>query len=314
MWLLSLAWKNLWRNKTRTLITMSAVFFAVILSVFTSSLKDGIFENLVKNVVSFHTGYIQIHKKGYTEEQVLDNGMLLDEVMIKKILNVENVTGTALRLENYSLVATSAQTKGCLVTGINPGDEDKVTSIKNKLTSGSFTSSNADGLWMSEGLAERLKVIINDTVFLIGQGYHGTTSAGRFVVQGILKFASPDLNDQLIYMNISSAMELYSAPGISTTAVISLKNPKLLDLTVSELQNQLGSDYEVKSWETILPEIKQHIETDSNSMKYIQGILYMLVSFGIFGTLLMMMLERNYEMAMLIAIGMKKSRLYLMCC
>jgi ABC-type lipoprotein release transport system permease subunit len=165
---------------------------------------------------------------------------------------------------------------------------------------------------MSEGLAERLKVIINDTVFLIGQGYHGTTSAGRFVVQGILKFASPDLNDQLIYMNISSAMELYSAPGISTTAVISLKNPKLLDLTVSELQNQLGSDYEVKSWETILPEIKQHIETDSNSMKYIQGILYMLVSFGIFGTLLMMMLERNYEMAMLIAIGMKKSRLYLM--
>lgn len=61
-----------------------------------------------------------------------------------------------------------------------------------------------------------------------------------------------------------------------------------------------------------LPEIKQHIATDSNNMRYIQGILYLLIGFGIFGTLLMMMVERKYEMGMLVAIGMKKSRLIML--
>ena len=70
MWLIKLAWKNLWRNKSRTVITIAAIFFAVILSVTATSLKTGIFDNLVKNVVGFYTGYIQVHKKGYHDEQV----------------------------------------------------------------------------------------------------------------------------------------------------------------------------------------------------------------------------------------------------
>ena len=85
MWIIKLAWKNLWRNRSRTLITVAAIFFAVILSTLAESLKQGVFENLVKNVVSFYTGYIQVHKTGYQEEQILDNSMSQSTAIEKQI-------------------------------------------------------------------------------------------------------------------------------------------------------------------------------------------------------------------------------------
>lgn len=311
MWLISLAWKNLWRNKSRTAITMAAVFFAVILSVFTSSLKDGIFDNLVKNVVSFYTGYIQVHKNGYWDEQVLDNSMDFNENVNFQLLNIENVSGAAPRLETFGLIATDKNTKGCMVVGIDPEKEHLVTSLKDKIIKGSYLETDDKEVLLSAGLADRIKAEINDTVYLIGQGYHGATAAGRFIVKGMVKFGSPELNNQIMYLSLSAAAELFSAEGLATSAVISMKNPKLLQKTVNAIEQKLGNGYEAMSWEVMLPDVKQHIESDSKSMKYIQGILYMLVSFGIFGTLLMMMVERKYELGMLVAIGMKKSKLSL---
>ncbi len=311
MWLLSLAWKNLWRNKSRTAITMAAVFFAVILSVFTSSLKDGIFANLVKNVVSFYTGYIQVHKKGYWDEQVLDNSMDFNEKINYQLLDIENISGAAPRLETFGLIATDKNTKGCMVVGIDPEKENLVTALKDKIIKGSYLEPEDKDVLLSEGLADRIKAEINDTVYLIGQGYHGATAAGRFIVKGLVKFGSPELNSQIMYLSLPAAAELFSSESLATSVVISLKNPNSLQKTVTAIEKNLGSGYEALSWETILPDVKQHIESDSKSMKYIQGILYMLVSFGIFGTLLMMMVERKYELGMLVAIGMKKSKLSL---
>ena len=89
MFLLKLAWKNIWRNRSRTTITMAAIFFAVILSVATSSLREGIFNNLVKNIVSFYTGYVQVHKQGYQDEQILDNSFEASAETEQKILQEE---------------------------------------------------------------------------------------------------------------------------------------------------------------------------------------------------------------------------------
>lgn len=83
----------------------------------------------------------------------------------------------------------------------------------------------------------------------------------------------------------------------------------MLDETADEVRLAIGKKYETMTWEQMMPEVIQHIRTDKGSMYIIQGILYMLVCFGIFGTLLMMMVERKYEMGMLIAIGMKKIKL-----
>src|SRR5665647_2200675 len=111
MWLIKMAWKNMWRNRNRTIITMAAIFFAVILSVIASSLQKGIFDNLVKNVVSFYTGYVQVHKQGYWDEQILDNSFESSAATEQKILQDENVTAITSRLESFALVSSTDITK-----------------------------------------------------------------------------------------------------------------------------------------------------------------------------------------------------------
>lgn len=309
MWLIKMAWKNMWRSRSRTIITMAAIFFAVILSVMASSLQGGIFDNLVKNVVSFYTGYVQVHKNGYWDEQILDNGFESTADTERKILENKNITGLTSRLESFALASSEDITRGSLIVGINPEKEDGVTLLKKKIIEGDYLKDNDTTVLIAQGLADRLKLGVNDTVVLIGQGYHGATAAGKYPIKGIVKFGSPDLNDKALFMPLTLAQDFYSAYGMITTYVLSLKNNEDLQPTASSVRTSLGSGFEVMTWEEIIPDIKQHIEADTNNSKYVRGILYMLICFGIFGTLLMMMVERKFEMGMLVAIGMKKTKL-----
>jgi ABC-type lipoprotein release transport system permease subunit len=309
MWLFRFAWKNMWRNRQRTAITMAAIFFAVILSVAASSLKEGIFDNLVKNVVSFYTGYIQIHKKGYWDEQVLDNSFSPDKELEQKILQQKNIVSLAPRLEAFALVSSGNITKGSMVVGIDPKGEDRITSLRSKLISGNYIENNDHAVLLSQGLAERLKLKARDTIILIGQGYHGTTAAGKYSIKGIVKFGSPELNDRSLFMPLPLAQDMYGAGDNITSFVLSLHHPSELEATSSLIRSAIGNEYEVMTWGEILPDIKQHIETDSKNMRVVHWILYLLISFGIFGTLLMMMVERKFEMGMLVAVGMKKIKL-----
>lgn len=309
MWLVKLSWKNIWRNKNRSMITIAAIFFAVILSVIASSLQDGIFNNLVKNIVSFYTGYVQVHKKGYWDEQVLDNSFQASDQVTRKILQNKNITAVTPRLESFALISSGDVTKGGLIVGIDPEKENGITLLKQKLVQGKYLSDKDRSVLIAQGLAGRLKLKLNDTAVLIGQGYHGALAAGKYPIRGIVKFGSPDLNERVLFMPISTAMDLYGADSMATTYVLSVRDIAKLQSTASSVQSSLGADYETMTWEQIMPEVRQHIQADTNSMKYIQGILYLLICFGIFGTLLMVMVERKYELGMLIAIGMKKSRL-----
>lgn len=309
MWLLQLAWKNLWRNRSRTAITIAAIFFAVLLSVLTSSLKTGIFDNLINNVVSFYSGYIQVHKKGYWEDQLLDNSFLYSNSNSNIIRAHSNIANMSPRLESFALASTGEITKGCLVVGVIPDAENTITKLAEKLVQGAYLQANDKGILISEGLLKRTKLALHDTIVLIGQGYHGSTAAGKYSINGVVKFGSPDLNDKLIYMPLALAQDMYGAKDLITSYALALNDVNDLALTADTLKSQLGGDYEVMTWGEMMPDIKQHIGNDTKNMLVVQAVLYLLISFGIFGTLLMMMAERRFELGMLIAIGMKKSKL-----
>lgn len=312
MWLLSLAWKNMWRNRSRTIITMAAIFFAVILSIATSSLREGIFDNLVRNIVSFYTGYIQVHKQGYQEEQILDNCFAQSANLERKICDYKNVSGITPRLESFALASAENTTKGCLVVGIQPDKEDGITSLKSKVIKGDYLHNHDNQVLLSQGLAERLGLRLHDTIVLIGQGYHGSMAAGKYRIAGIARFGSPELNDKVLFMTLAAAQDFYSAPGMITSYILSLHNIKQTDSTAAGVSANIGNEYEVLTWGEIIPDVRQHIQTDTGNAKYVQGILYLLICFGIFGTLLMMMVERKFEMGMLVAIGMGKVKLMML--
>jgi putative ABC transport system permease protein len=312
MWLFKLAWKNLWRNRSRTYITTSAVAFATVVSVLAKSLQEGVFNNLVKNIVSSYTGHIQVHLKGYNDEQILDNSMGTGTQLEQRISAVPGVAAVAARLESFSLVSSGNKTKGCMVIGIIPGKEKAITLMDQKIKKGKYPTDESREVLIGEGLSTQLASGIGDTIILVGQGYHGSTAAGKYLVGGILKLGSPQLNNRLLVMSLPLAQELFSADSMVTSYIVALQEDANLEDATSEIHHAVGARYEVLSWEQIMPEVKQHIETDTENMNVIQWILYVLVSFGIFSTLLIMMVERKHETGMLVALGMSKLKLQLL--
>jgi putative ABC transport system permease protein len=310
--MLRLSWLNLWRNKGRTLISMAAVFFAVILSIVLTSLTDGSFDHLINNLVGYYTGYAQVHKTGYWDEQILDNSFRSSATLEDSIRQVKNVSAVAPRLESFALAASGDLTKGVMVVGIDPQKENEATSLEEKMIAGEYLAASENEVLLGEGLAKRLKLTLHDTLILIGQGYHGSTAAGKYRIKGIIHFGAPELNERMLFMPLTTAQELFGADQMITSYVLVLHDTRSLNETAQQLRNRLSTQYEVLSWEEIMPDVKQHMVSDKANMKIFQAILYVLVAMGIFGTMLMMMVERTFELGMLMAIGMKKSKMILL--
>ena len=304
-----LTWRNLWRNRRRTLITMTSVTFAVLLAILMQSFQKGVFDNLVKNVVSFYYGYIQLHKYGYQDEQVLDNGFLFSDSLEKKLNNYSQIKTFVPRLETFILASSGDITKGCMLAGTDPEKEDILTGIKTKITYGSYINNDDDDIVIAAGLAERLNLHVNDTIVLLGQGYHGTLAAGKYKIKGVAKFGSPQLNDALLFLPLAQAQSFLNAEGLLTSISLAIDNPTDMESIQKDVIAMTGIDYEVLNWKQMMPEIDNHIKADSFSAYIFNGILYLIIAFGIFGTILMMTTERRYEFGMFIAIGMKKSKL-----
>ena len=307
--LTTLAWRNLFRNKRRTLITAASVFFAVFFALLMRSLQTGVYENMIKNVVGFFTGYAQVHQEGYWEEKSFDNTLNDTQELRTQLLNGEDIIALVPRLESFALASADELTKGVMVVGVDPIAEKNVIDIESKLTEGSYFESDDDAIMITEGLAEFLKIGLKDTLVLLGQGYQGINAAGKYQIKGIVKFGSPDLNGNLVFLPLNACQKLYGAENRLTSFILVSDKPKNIESAVASLRNNLDKQYEVMSWKDMLPELIQLIEADNAGGMIILSILYLIIGFGMFGTILMMTTERLYEFGVLLSIGMKRWKL-----
>ncbi|MEY3369237.1 MAG: hypothetical protein RI973_2392 [Bacteroidota bacterium] len=304
-----LAWRNLWRNRSRTLITMASVWCAVVLAAFSMSLQQGAFNNLIANVVSFYSGYLQVQHVAYWEEQTLENSFEGEGSLQDSLQRLPGISAVAPRIQAFALASAGEKTKGCLVAGIDPQAEDSVTQLRRKLSAGQYLRDGDEAVLVAEGLARRLKIGLHDTLVLLGQGYYGSMAAGKFPVSGIVGFGSPELNDRAVFMPVAAARRWLDADGMATALVLLPELPEQTDQLAAELRLSLPPELRAITWKEMMPDIIEHIETDTASSRIMLGVLYLLITFGIFSTLLMMMAERRREFGMLIALGMKKWQL-----
>jgi ABC-type lipoprotein release transport system permease subunit len=288
---------------------MASIAFAVLFAIIMKSFQNGVFNNLIKNVVGYYSGYIQIHQKGYWDEQVLDNCFALDNSLIEKLKQNPQINLIVPRLETFVLISKGNSTKGCMLVGTDAVKENELTQLKNKIIKGAYFQNKEEAVILSEGLAKRINAAVNDTIVLFGQGYQGVMAAGKFKIKGIVHLASPAMNDAFVYLPLSATQYYLSAENRLTSLSLGIDNPEKMNAVVKSLQPSIGNNYEVMPWQEMMPEIANHIKADGFSFYIFSGILYLIIGFGLFGTILMMTVERMYEFGMLIAIGMKKSKL-----
>ena len=304
-----IAWRNIYRNKKRSLITITSIFGALFLIILMRALQFGFYDKLIETVVESYAGYVEIHADGFWDNQNLDNSMEVDQSLINDIKSVEGVENIVQRLQTFSLISMGEKTKGGVVNGINISEEQKITDWSKKMVSGSFDIGD-DEIIIGKGIAEYFDIKENDTLILYGQGYRGMMAAGKYPVKGIIDLKNPNLNKLGIFMTIESARNYVSSEEISTHIIIDKEQYYKEENIVVDLSNVLSKDYEIMTWKETLPEIEQTITADNAGGLIMAYILYIIVVFGMFGTVLMMTEERKYEFGVLISIGMSRIRLF----
>ncbi len=307
---LKIAWRNLWRNKRRTMITVASVSFAIFMALLMRSMQYGSYNLMEREAIKNSTGFIQVHAPGYWDDKNIDNTFKNTDELFKKVSGLENVSMVIPRLESFALASHKDMTKGVGIVGTIPEVENNITKIKNKVIEGEFFQSPEDkGVLLGDDLAKFLDLKVGDTVTLISQGFRGNTAASINVVRGIFHFPAPEMNKQLIYMTLSEAQYFYAAPTRATSYSIMLNDPDKQDETFAKLQTYLGDNYEIMTWDEMLIELKQQIQSDNIGGVFMLAILYIVVAFGIFGTILMMTHERRREFSVMIATGMQRYKL-----
>jgi len=307
---IKIAWRNLWRNKRRTLITSASVFFALFLALLMRGFQLGSYDLMVYNIVHAYSGYFQVHARGYWDDKIINNSFEFTPEIQQAIAEVPEIDGYALRLESFALGSYGLQTKGVMVTGIVPDEENQLTGLKKKLVEGEYLLPGDDGALVSQKLAKYLKIAPGDTLVLIGQGFHGMSAAGIYPVRGIVHFPSPDLDNRMIYLSLPASQGLFSADNRLTSIAFNVTDGTTYEQDAIRLKAKIDPDlYEVMTWKEMMPDVVQQIQADNASGLIMLSILYLIVGFGIFGTILMLFSERTKEFGMMIAIGMQKFKL-----
>ncbi len=308
--IIKIAWRNIWRNKRRTFITVASIMFALFFAIIMRGFQKGSYAKMKENAIESYSGYLQIQKKGYWDDKNINNSMFLDAQIVKNMESDSRVSVIIPRLESFALASSGESTKGVMVTGIDPEKEDKMTRIKSYLKRGSFIDSSDKSIMVAEGLAEFLRLKVNDTLVLFSSGYHGTTAAGLYPVKGILKLPTPEMNKSTVYLALPEAQQLFSAEKRTTAMVFDLMDLDELEALEQDVRQKIDPErYEVMGWEIMNKELLQMIETDNAGGVIMIAIIYMVIAFGIFGTVLMMTNERIREFSVMISLGMRKTKL-----
>lgn len=267
----------------------------------------GTWDGMLDNVVNFYYGYAQIQKKGYWDDQNINKSFEYTSELTQLLEDIPELKSYTPRLESFALASYDSQTNGMLVIGSDPQREEALTNLKEKIISGDYFEENDQAVMVAEGAAKALKITTGDTLVLISQGYHGVNAAGKYPVKGIVKFASPDLNKKMVYLPLKEAQYFFGAPDLITSLALKIEDRKDLQKVSKKIKSRLDPEkYDVLDWQEMIPDLVQAKNADMAGNYIMLVVLYVLITFGIFGTILMMTKEREYEFGVLISIGMKR--------
>ena len=308
--LIKIAWRNLWRNRRRTILTAASVVLAIVLALFMRSMQFGSYEQMIQAGVN-QVGYLEIHSRGFWKDQSIDKAFFDDNKINRTLKDTKGISLALPELQTFSLASFKTQTKGVMVSGIDPKKENLQTKIASKIVKGNYLSNESSNVLIGDNLAQYLKIGVGDSLVLIGQGFRGVTAYGLYKVCGIFHLPSTEMNGQLVYMNLNDAQYFVYPyqPGLLTAISIFPTDPSQSDNIKVSLEKQIGKNYEVIGWQKMLSDMLQTIKVDNVSGQLMLFVLYIIAAFGIFSTILMMTIERKKQFAVMISIGMQRRKL-----
>jgi len=309
---LRLAWRNLWRYKRRTWLTVGAMIFSNSLLVFSISLQFGSYEMMINNTLQAFTGHIQVQREGYLDDPKMRYVLPDITNMANRLRGSLDSNEVAARAAGFALVSSNDRSYGLQILGVEPEFEPFVSTIPGLVKQGRYLNKDShEEIVIGSVLARNLKVKLGDEVTFLGSGRDDSFAAGVAQVVGIFETGSPDIDRSMAQVSLAYFQDAFAMEGGGHSIALraaSIDEVPMLQQRVETLLD--GQDkLVVLDWEVLQPGLKQAIQADMASAWFMYGVLIVLVAFSVLNTQLMSVLERTREFGTMMALGLKPSTL-----
>lgn len=310
--LLQIAWRNIWRSRTRSLVVMGAVLIGVWSILFIVSFSGAIVGGYVKNAIQNETAHFQIHHPDFITDKEIKYVLEQPEKIRQQATQIPAVQSATIRTVVQGMIRSARGARGVTIKGIDALTEETVSNFERNIVEGKYFSENRKNeLLVSKELAEKLKLKLRKKIVIQFQDLNNDIVAGAFRIVGIYKTGNKLFDSNNIFVKRSDLNRLIDQEGIAHEVAIILKNINTLEEAGQQLTSTF-SNLQVRNYREISPEVQLYESQIDVSSTILTTIFMLALIFGIINTMLMAVLERNRELGMLMAVGMNKVRVFSM--
>ncbi|MBQ0732865.1 ABC transporter permease [Aquimarina celericrescens] len=311
--LFQIAWRNIWRNRSRSLVVISSIIIGVWAGIFILSFSWGLYKNNINESVYKQLSHIQIHHPAFEEEKDAKFTIQNTDEIVKQFRSDDRIASVSSRVISTGMITSPTTASGVKIYGINPASEIPQIALNKSVREGTYFDSGKDNeILIGEKLARKLKIKLKSKVVLTFTSINSEIVSGAFRVGGIYRSKNISLDEVNVYVQQEHLRELLKLkPSESNEIAILVKDEKQLD-SIKKYSATLVSKGKIEDWKELSPELGMIIESFNLYTYIISGIILLALTFGIINTMLMSVLERIRELGMLMAIGLNKRKIFIM--
>lgn len=307
---LGLGWRNIWRNRRRTLINMSAIGVGLLLVLFYSGMVGGMMGEAKNQLDNAGMGHVEVFAQGYRLKRDVGIKMPQGDQLRAQLTELPPGAELGTRVLARGLATSARGNEPVQVLGVEWEAEPALSAHLRQVKAGALPAAGDDrGVLVGEQLAERLGLRVGSKLRLMVQRADAEMGADLFRVRGIFHSIAPAIGQRQVYVSQPAAQALLGVEGASHQVVIQLSDPQQADLVASQLKTVLGEQYDVLTWGELLPVLKRMEALTNNVVFALAFFVYLLVGLGVLNTMLMSVLERTREFGVLMALGTRPSRI-----
>ncbi len=311
--LATLAWRNIWRNRRRTLITLLSIAFGVLLATLFTGIGDASYAQMIDQSARLAGGHVVVQNPAQLEVPSLARTIQGADALRDRALADPEVARAVPRIAGPAMLSTSANSTGVAVLGVDPTLEDAETfGLLDALRAGAmFKATDAHGIVLGATLAENLSVDLGKKVVLTVTDKRGEIASSLARVTGIIHTGAPTIDGGICLVPIDGLRALLGyAPGEATQLAVFVDGHRKAPGVAARLAAGAPADVSVLTWDHAQPDLAGFITMKQTSTTILEGIITVLIAAGIFNTLFVSVMERLREFGIMAALGFSRGQLF----
>ncbi|MCM2265133.1 MAG: FtsX-like permease family protein [Desulfuromonadales bacterium] len=304
--LTALAFRNLWRNRRRTLLTLSAMVVSAALLILALGVFSGMIDDMLATTTRLYHGHLVLAAPGYHAHRDLHAHLPEVTAELPALAGIEGRLGSTPRLRAFGLFSVATSSQPVEILGVDPVREPAVTTLHRQLVAGRYLQPGEQGVVIiGSALAKKLGASVGSEVVVVTQAADGSIGNDLLTVRGIFTTGDSRHDGRLAVTSLPWLQHLLVLDGRIHEVTIAIAEPMTAFTVADRLNTVLPAGIAARDWGDILPEMRDAIASFDVSRMIVVGILYFATGLGILNTCFMSVLERTREFGLLLATGMR---------